>query len=75
MKSLFFDWVDSQLESPERAPTLRRVRNFIRINGLPEDAVVGWLKNMADTVIARLSRRERGARGGSSRLQRYSENF
>jgi hypothetical protein len=51
----FFDWFNSQLELSECDP-LRRVRDFIRKNGLPKDAVVGWSEKTADTVIAGYTR-------------------
>jgi len=44
LKALF-SYVDLQVRSVECDHTLRHVRDFIRSQGLPEDAVVGWLKN------------------------------
>lgn len=44
LKALF-DYVDSQLKSAECDNTLRHALDFIRSNGLPEQAVVGWLED------------------------------
>jgi hypothetical protein len=40
-----FSYVNSQLLSSECDTTLRHTLNFIRANGLPEEAVIGWLKH------------------------------
>ena len=40
-----FDYVDTQLKSNECDNTLRHALDFIRNNGLPEQAVVDWLED------------------------------
>lgn len=44
LKALF-DYVDGQLKSNECDNTLRHALDFIRNNGLPEQAVVCWLED------------------------------
>ena len=44
LKALF-DYVDRQLKSTECDNTLRHALDFIRNNGLPEEAVVDWLED------------------------------
>jgi hypothetical protein len=44
LKALF-GYVDQQLESMACDNTLRHALDFIRINSLPEQAVVTWLKD------------------------------
>jgi hypothetical protein len=44
LKALF-DYVDQKLKSTECDNTLRHALDFIRNNALPEQAVVGWLKD------------------------------
>lgn len=43
LKALF-DYVDTQLEATECDNTLRHALDFIRENGLPEQAVIAWLE-------------------------------
>jgi hypothetical protein len=44
LKALF-DHVDKPLKSTECDHTLRHALDFVHNNGLPEQAVVGWLKD------------------------------
>lgn len=44
LKALF-DYVDNQLNSTKCDHTLRHALDFIRKNALPEETVIGWLKN------------------------------
>jgi len=44
LKALF-EYVDQQLKSGECDNTLRHALDFIRKNALPEQTVVGWLKD------------------------------